>query len=471
MLKLLFAILIFVIAPVFAFANEGNDMLDGATLTAWWILPFAGMLLSIALLPLISHKFWDKYFPLITLFWVFVLLVPMVINFDTSITIHKMRETLLEEYMPFIILLFALYTISGGIEVAGKFQGTPFFNTMYLAIGTILASWIGTTGAAMLLIRPLIKAIAWRDHRKHVIVFFIFLVANVGGSLTPLGDPPLFLGFLKGIDFFWPIKNMFGPMMIVSVILLVTFYILDKLIFMRDKDFEQKYVKEKAKLRIEGKHNLILLGLVVVAVLLSGKNSEIGMLEIYTFKMSYADLIRDVSLIILALVSYKVTPQKIRDVNHFQWLPMREVAILFIGIFVTMIPAISILRAGLDGALAPIVQMTMTDTGEPFNLEYFWITGLLSSFLDNAPTYLVFYNLAGGDADVLMTSLGTTLLAISAGAVFMGANTYIGNAPNLMVKSIASSRGINMPGFFGYMGWSIVFLVPTYILISWIYFT
>ena len=449
---------------------DTTHLIDGASLSIYWIVPFIGMLLSIALFPVIAHQWWEKYFYHVTLFWILLLILPMGYYLSFTITFQKIIETIIEEYLPFIIILFSLYTVTGGIVVKGKFSGTPLFNTLYLAGGSLLASWIGTTGASMLLIRPLIKAIQWRHHRKHIIIFFIFLVANIGGSLTPIGDPPLFLGFLKGIDFTWPLKNMAKPMLFVSSILLTLFYFLDKRLFIKDGEYTDRHAKTDPSFEIHGKHNLVFVGLIISSVLISSQMKSWGGFKIGIFDFPYSDFFRDIFLLLMAYISYKMTSEKVRTENHFSWLPIQEVAVLFIGIFITMIPSMSILQAGMQGALASLVEQTTNTAGQPLNMQYFWITGFLSSFLDNAPTYLVFFNLAGGDPHLLMGTLNTTLLAISTSAVFMGANTYIGNAPNLMVKSIATSRGIQMPGFFGYIGWSIAFLIPTYLLFSLIFF-
>ena len=371
---------------------------------------------------------------------------------------------------PFIILLLALFTISGGVRLTGALVGTPIVNLAIILIGTFLASWMGTTGAAMLLIRPLINANKHRKNIVHIIVFFIFLVANIGGSLTPLGDPPLFLGFLKGVDFFWTTTAMFVPMLIMIIALSIIFYFLDSY-YLKKEDIKVETPQEKLKLGIEGVFNLGLIVGVIGAVLISGFWKPHISFEVYSgVHLELQNLTRDILLLILTYISWTYTPQQIRKDNEYTWFPIIEVAKLFAGIFVTIIPAIAILKAGTNGALAGIINAVSSDNG-PVNIMYFWYTGVLSSFLDNAPTYLVFFNTAGGDPITLMGELKNTLLAISAGAVFMGANTYIGNAPNFMVKSIAESSGVEMPSFFGYLfKWSIPFLVPLFIIVSWIFF-
>ncbi|MGH6622822.1 MAG: sodium:proton antiporter, partial [Burkholderiaceae bacterium] len=334
-----------------------------------------------------------------------------------------------------------------------------------------LASVVGTTGASMLLIRPLIRANDARRHKTHVVIFFIFLVANIGGSLTPLGDPPLFLGFLKGVDFFWTTKAMFGPMLAASVVLLGLFFLLDSWYFGRADENRDYDPTPDSPLRLEGRLNLLVLGpLVLVSVLVSGVWKSGISFSVLGTTISLESLTRDIVLLAITWMSVRFTPVAVRAANQFEWGPMIEVGKLFAAIFLTIVPVIAILRAGSDGALAPLVALVNGADGQPNNAAYFWMTGVLSSFLDNAPTYLVFFNLAGGDAKTLMGPLSMTLTAISAGAVFMGANTYIGNAPNFMVRSIAVSRGVPMPSFFGYMAWSTVILIPLFGLLTVLFF-
>lgn len=336
-------------------------------------------------------------------------------------------------------------------------------------MGTLLASWMGTTGAAMLLIRPLLRANSHRRFRVHSVVFFIFLVANIGGSLTPLGDPPLFLGFLKGVSFFWTTSHLLMKTILVSVILIAAFFVLDTVLFNREGRPVPPNAESGEKLGLDGVVNLPLLGGVVALVLMSGLWKPEVAFNVYGIEVELQNLARDLGLLGIAALSLKLTSTECRRLNEFTWGPIEEVAKLFAGIFVSMIPAIAILKAGEAGALAPVINM-VTHDGQPVNTMYFWLTGILSSFLDNAPTYLVFFNTAGGDAMHLMNDIPETLAAISAGAVFMGANTYIGNAPNFMVRSIAEEQGVPMPSFFGYMAWSCGILVPCFILVTWLFF-
>nr|WP_199901515.1 sodium:proton antiporter [Neisseria weaveri] len=456
------------LAPVLAHAADFN----GADLSLLWGIPFALILLSIATGPLLVPHLWHHHFGKITALWTIIFLVPFVAVFGLSTGIHTVTHALVEEYIPFIALLLALYTISGGILVWGNLHGSPKLNTAILAIGTVLASFMGTTGAAMLLIRPLLKANDNRKHRVHVVVFFIFLVANIGGGLTPLGDPPLFLGFLKGVDFMWTVQHMFAPVLISSVILLLLFYALDSYFYAREDELTPKDPTPDSKLQIFGKWNFLLLLGVISAVLMSGiwKPNHPGF-EILGSTYLLQNLVRDLILLGLTFVSLAITPKQVRAGNEFNWDPILEVGKLFLGIFITIAPVLAILKAGEAGAFRPLIAMVHDSSGAPINTMYFWMTGLLSAFLDNAPTYLVFFNLAGGDAASLMSGpLFHTLLAISMGSVFMGALSYIGNAPNFMVKAIAEQRKVKMPSFFGYMAWSFGILIPVFILHTFIFF-
>ncbi|MEZ6854414.1 sodium:proton antiporter [Halodesulfovibrio aestuarii] len=474
---ILFAKLLTVFAtfllPCTAFAaSAGAPHLDGALLSGLWVLPFVCMLLSIAVLPLVAPHFWHKHFGKVSLFWALCFLVPFTMTFGHSLALYETLHALLLEYFPFIILLLALFTVAGGVRLTGTLVGTPIVNTLILVIGTILASWMGTTGAAMLLIRPLLRANAHRKYKVHSVVFFIFLVANIGGSLTPLGDPPLFLGFLQGVSFFWTTQHLLLPMLFTAVLLTGAYFLIDTYLFGKEgrPAPEGLDASNTEKLGLDGKVNLLLLLGVIGAVLLSGIWTPNIEFNIYHVHVALQNIVRDILLLAITGLSIKLTSNENRRLNEFSWFPILEVGKLFIGIFLSMIPAIAILKAGKDGALAPIINMVTGANGEPVDIMYFWLTGLLSSFLDNAPTYLVFFNTAGGDAVHLMSDMASTLLAISAGAVFMGANTYIGNAPNFMVRAIAEDQGVTMPSFFGYMAWSFGILIPTFILVTFVFF-
>jgi Na+/H+ antiporter NhaD/arsenite permease-like protein len=448
-------------------AHHGPGL--GTELGLWTCLPFAGILLSIALFPLIAPKFWHHHFPKASAFWAAVFAVPFVIAYRGE-ALYEILHVYIIDYIPFIILLWALFTISGGILVRGTLRGSPALNTLLLLIGTALASWIGTTGASMVLIRPVLRANAWRKRKVHIVVFFIFLVSNIGGSLTPLGDPPLFLGFLHSVPFFWTLKLIL-PMLLVVLPLLAVFYLVDTLYMRRE---ERPKSVEGEPVKIEGLHNLIFLAGVVGSVLMSGF-WNIGTVNILGVEQKIQFLLRDAFMIAMAILSLRTTSKAIHEGNEFTWFPIKEVAVLFAGIFMTIIPALAILKAGEHGQLAGMMQALSAP------VHYYWITGSLSSFLDNAPTYLTFFNTilgkfysGTGEAEavgMLIRENEAYLLAISTGAVFFGAVTYIGNAPNFMVKSIAEEAGVPMPSFFGYMiKYSLMVLIPLFFVVTLIFF-
>ncbi len=451
-------------------AAQGHQEL-GTLLPLWSCIPFACMLLSIALFPLVAPEFWHHHFGKTSAFWAALMAIPFLIAYRGA-GLHEILHIILADYVPFIILLWSLYTVSGGILLRGSLRGTPVLNTGILLIGTILASWMGTTGAAMLLIRPFLRANSYRKNRTFMVVFFIFLVANVGGSLTPLGDPPLFLGFLHGVSFFWTFKIM-PQMLTVVVLLLVIYFFLDTYHY-RKENASPPDDGVKEPLKIEGTYNFLFLAGIVGSVLMSGivDWGEINTLGIHR---AIQDWTRDGLLIVMGILSLVATPIQLREDNDFTWFPIIEVAYLFIGIFITMIPCLAILRAGPHGALAFLVNSVV----EPF--QYFWVTGALSSFLDNAPTYLTFFNTALGSfysgmaesqsVPLLMTENAIYLKAISAGAVFFGACSYIGNAPNFMVRSISEEAGTPMPSFFGYiLKYTLIFLLPCFVVVTFIFF-
>jgi len=468
--KVLFlpATLVFLL-PVSVYGSSGAPHMDGRNISLLWALPFVGILLSIAIFPLIIPHIWHRHYGKISLFWSLLFISLLTIHYGFNVSAYYVLEVYLLEFLPFIILLLALFTVSGGIHLRGSMVGTPVVNTVILLLGTFLASWMGTTGAAMLLIRPLIRANSWRTHKTHIIVFFIFLVANIGGSLTPLGDPPLFLGFLKGVSFFWTTKYLIKEMIAAVAILIVIFFIIDFLYYKQETQRPLKNENDE-KINIEGKANFVLLAAIVGAVIAS--SFDLGKaFTIHHVSMPLASLLQVVLLIIITVISIKITKKEVREGNEFSWEPIKEVAKLFAAIFITMVMPIAMLKAGADGPLGIVIKSVVDGNGNFINSHFFWATGALSSFLDNAPTYVIFFETAGGNAAELMTTYSETLAAISIGAVFMGANTYIGNAPNFMVKSIAEERGIPMPSFFGYMlKYSIPILIPLFIIITIIFF-
>ncbi len=445
--------------------------MDGSQLSVLWGVPFAGILLSIAIVPLVAPIFWHHHFGKVSAAWALAFLLPFAMVFGPGAAGAGVVHALLAEYIPFIILLTALFTVAGGIYIKGNLRGSPGLNTGILAIGAVLASFMGTTGASMLLIRPLIRANDNRKHVVHVVVFFIFIVSNAGGSLTPLGDPPLFLGFLKGVEFSWTLMHIFPETLFLVGILLALFYALDWWYYHRKEEVRPADpTPDDRRFGFDGGINFLLLAGVVGLVLMSGLWKSDVAFNIAGTEVGLPGIVRDLGLIAITVASLQLTPGSVHADNQFSWGPMQEVAKLFAGIFLTIIPVIAMLKAGVDGPFGAIVRAVTNPDGSPNPAMYFWATGVLSSFLDNAPTYLVFFNTAGGDAQVLMTTLAPTLVAISAGAVFMGANSYIGNAPNLMVKAIAEDRGVKMPSFFGYMAWSVGILVPLFALMTWLFF-
>ena len=461
-------LLAFVALPASAAEAHG---LPGAAMSLLWALPFAGILLSIATGPLLYAHFWEHHYGKISALWAALVIVPMALAFGPMVAAEAVAHTMLLEYISFIILLFALFTIAGGIWISGNIHGTPAMNAILLAIGMVLASIVGTTGASMIMIRPLIRANDNRPFNVHVVVFFIFLVSNIGGSLTPLGDPPLFVGFLRGVDFFWTTQHLIWETLFVGGLVLAVFVAIDVWLHVREEGLPKiKDPTPDTPVRIFGVFNFLLLGGVIGAILLSASWKPGVAFTLLNVPVELQNLVRDMLILALAIVSMVTTKRQYRIANGFSWGPIKEVAKLFAGIFVCIIPVIAILKAGMDGALAPLVSLVTGANGAPNELAYFWMTGFLSSFLDNAPTYLVFFELAGGDPQTLMTTLGLTLTAISAGAVFMGANTYIGNAPNFMVYAIAKDRKVRMPSFFGYMLWSGGILIPLFLVQTLLFF-
>ena len=459
-------------------AHHGHGV-DGAKLPIWSIIPFVGILLSIAIFPLVldSH-FLVHHGGKMSLVWALAFAVPYLVAFRGE-AFYDILHIYLIDYIPFIILLWGLFTVAGGILVRGTLRGTPIVNTLLLLIGTAIASWVGTTGASMLLIRPLIRANAYRRSKIHLIIFFIFLVSNIGGSLTPLGDPPLFLGFLHNVPFFWTTTALFPHMLFISVILIALFFVVDTFMFKREGGVVPDDGTSEP-IRVDGLFNLIFLLGIVAAVLMSG-SFKWGEVNIFGVHVAWQNIARDVLIVVMGLLSLRFTPfsGELRQANEFSWEPIEEVAKVFAGIFMTIIPALAILKAGENGALRGLIGAIK----EP--MHYFWITGILSSFLDNAPTYLTFFNTALGKLhlteavipEILSGQLTdpehlefvNLLTAISVGAVFMGANTYIGNAPNFMVKAIAEQSGIRMPSFFGYMLWSVAILVPLFVVVTLVF--
>lgn len=447
----------------------------GAGISLVFAIPFVGMLLCIAICPLVIPEKWEKWRWLFVLFWSLLFLIPFALTYNVPTMVDQLLESLVGDYLTFIVLLFGLFCVAGNICLEGDLAGTPKTNVLLLLIGTALASWIGTTGASMVMIRPILRANRWRSKCVQTVVFFIFLVSNIGGCLTPIGDPPLLMGFMRGVPFTWELQHLLPIMTLNVVLLLAIYFVMDQRAYRKDLAAGRKPLSGGAKLRLSGAHNIVFMLVIVLAVVLSGvlpgmplfQNAAGDVLGIHIFgsvSLSYPTLIEIAMILAAAFLSFKTTKKDVRTKNNFTWGAIEEVAVLFIGIFITMIPALLFLKAhGADLGLT-----------EPWQM--FWATGALSSFLDNTPTYLVFMTTAGalGAAEGVVTTVGTIavpmLIAISCGAVFMGANTYIGNAPNFMVKSIADENGVKMPSFFGYMAWSVGILIPVFLIDTLLFF-
>ena len=437
----------------------------GDELSPWMVAPFVGLLFCIAILPLAVGEWFDRNRNKALVAALFG--VPVIVYLLTSFGAEG-RDTIgttLHDYISFIVLLAALFSISGGVYLSGDPLATPRNNVTFLFVGAVLANFVGTTGAAMLLVRPVLRANAERTHMRHTVIFLIFIVCNIGGLLTPLGDPPLFLGFLGGVDFFWTLRLLPQWALAVGLTLLV-YYAFERRAYRREP--AKAVLADRAEyvpLRVWGKLNALFLAGVILAVLASDPLARAGEAIGFPF-------LREVIMVAMIVLSLRFGPRRPRELNRFTWAPIQEVAIIFAGIFATMVPALAILEARGD-------ELGLT---QPW--QYFWASGALSSFHDNAPTYLTFSATAQGllgvpDQAALMgtqvvASVGAApaafLAAISCGSVFMGANSYIGNAPNFMVKSIAEESGIAMPHFFGYMGYSALVLLPIFGLVTLVFF-
>jgi Na+/H+ antiporter NhaD/arsenite permease-like protein len=431
-----FAVLLFIV-------HHFQDY-SGRLFPLWSCTFFVVLLLSIAILPLVLPEWWSKNYAVFTL----LLAIPaafVVLTEEWILLVHA-----LEEYISFIILLGSLFTISGGIVIRLGARGTPMLNTLLLFIGAVSANFIGTTGASMVLIRPMLRANRTRKRVSHIFIFFIFLVSNIGGLLTPLGDPPLFLGFLRGVPFVWTMK-LFPIWIFAVLILLVIFFLFDSYMVRKEARNSSSFLEAvdempHKKVEIKGKINFVFLLMVIGSLFLP-------------------QILRELVMLSAVALSIYFTSVALREENAFTYHPIIEVAILFAGIFVTIAPVMKILS--MSGS-----ELSIT---KPW--QFFWITGILSSFLDNAPTYLIFFSSAQNVADTLGIVANLIvgvpeiyLRAISVGAVLMGANTYIGNGPNFMVKAICEENNVDMPSFFGYMLWSLIFLIPLFLLITLIFF-
>ncbi|MGH6989160.1 MAG: sodium:proton antiporter [Stellaceae bacterium] len=440
---------------------------------AWallWGVPFVGLLLTIAFMPMVARTHWHRHYPKWVAIWTAAFLLPAAVAHGIGPMTAMVLGTVLHEYLPFILLLFALYVVTGGIHISGSPRPSPALNTGILAAGTLLASVIGTIGAPLLLVRPLMRINRGRRSQVHLYAFFIPLVANIGGALSPLGNPPLLVGYLAGVPFLWPLQHLWAPTLVLTAGLLVTFFFVDSLMMRRHQPPPRETTQETAKFGIQGKINFLFLVLVVATVLMNDFWPTAPTIHPDGVPWNIAEAVGDLLYLAWALLSLAVAPARARELNDFNWEPIVEVAILFAAIFITLIPVIGIIAAGVHGPVAPLVHALISD-GHPNNLLFYVATGLLSGFLDNTPTYLVFFHFAGGDPAVLTTSLAVTLGAISAAASYFGAISYLGNAPNLMVKSMAEAHGVRMPSFFVYTGFAILITGPWFALVALLFFS
>lgn len=435
-----------------------------------WAIPFAGFLASLALIPTIAPKFWHQRYGVVLMGWTASFIIAFALLDGIIPVFYILVHALLHHYVPFMALITVLFTIGGGIHISMKGKASPLMNAGLLGLGALLANIIGTMGASMLLIRPVITLNHYRQYATHVIIFFIFLVSNIGGILTPLGDPPLFIGFLNGIDFFWTTTHLIYPFLIVVGAVLTVFWVIDHYYFYHDPSVvDPIHMQGEAKIQLRGRRNFLFLSAAIALIIVESMVTVKSHIDLWGISINLPAMVRDLLLLFITIISWKFTPSKIHEANRFTWSPLAEVALVFLGIFITVIPVLSMLKAGESGPLGFLIQLANPNNTPDITL-YFWLTGILSSLLDNAPTYLIFFNMAGGEAATLMSQGAPVLAAISMGAVFMGAMTYIGNAPNFMVRSIAMRSHIKMPGFLGYLLWSMIILLPIFLIFSWFWF-
>ena len=425
-----------------------------------WAIPFCGLLASIAIVPLLLPRFWTHHYGKVAFYWVLLLVAGLARRQGIEATALSLWQQVLGEYMPFMALLIALYTVGGGIMLEGGPWGTPRGNTLLLGLGTIAAGLLGTNGVAMVLIHPLLRANAHRRVRWHMVLFFILLCCNIGGITSPLGNPPLYIGFQHGVPFLWPALQLWPALLMVALPMLAVFWLLDSRLSRHDPP------PQRHKFYFAGWLNLALIAVVAVIVLAEGM-IDTPDLVIAGASISAGKLAGALALCGVAWFSKSTTSAAIREGNLFSWEPLAEVVLLFAAIFITVLPVEAMLQQGDHGPLASLLELTRRQDGSPSPRAYFVVAGILSAILDNAPTYLVFFQLAGNDAAKLTGEWSSVLKGLSAGACFFGGLTYIGNAPNLVVRSIAAHRGVAMPGFFAYAGLAIVLMAPWLALVGW----
>lgn len=428
-------------------------------------IPFVGVILSIALVPLFAQHFWERHSKKVLSSWILLYISMEVFLFGMPKTATGVFESIVKHYIPFVILVSSLFITTGGIFVAfNRVKQCALTNTIFLFCSSMIAGWIGTTGASALLIRPFLRLNEGRKSKVHLVLFFIFLVSNIGGLASPIGDPPLFMGYLEGIRFFWFIQHMFLHLLFTVLVLCVIFFAVDKYLWRRnDKNIQSTSDNvEQDRIIVIGKRNIVFLFMILLSLVLLNTNDGFS---VFGTKISYTSVIRDTILVLISYLSIKYSPKLARLKNEFSYAPVIEVAETFVAIFITVHPLLEMLSLGENGPLGSVFSaISVAGRLDPFRC--FWTVGALSSFLDNAPTFLIFFYLAGGNAADLMLNNTSYLIAISIGAVFMGAVTYIGNAPNLMMKSVAISAGIQMPSFIKYTLLAICILLPVFAILS-----
>lgn len=446
------------------------QLLDGPGLGLAWGVPFLGLLLTIALAQTLWPAGWSRHYGKLTVLWMAVALVPLIIRFGSAGG-AALETLLLLDYLPFVVSIAALYIIAGGVHIRSRMSGHPGENAILLVLGTIAGGIIGTPGATLLFLPVFLKANRWRKYRAHGLVFLILVICNIGGAFSPMG-PPLLIGYLRGVSFLWTVRAMVVPTLFVSGLLIALYLLLDSfLLYPREDPAARARHKEVHNaLGLEGRVNLPLLAGAIILQIVCGMWRTPVSLSLGGTALALPDILRLIGLIALAAASLRLTPLRIRAANRFEWGPIAEVVIVFAGIFACILPLLAILEAGRDGAMAGLLGLVTGADGKPINWAYFTATGTLSGFLDNAPTFLLFFNAAGGDPVALMGPQSITLMAISTGAAFWGGLTYVGNAPNLMVRSIAEQQGIRMPSFLAYMGLAAIALLPIFALTAFLFF-
>lgn len=532
--RLLFAILPFVILSAPSVAAQQAPL--GARISLAWGLPFVGVLLSVVLVPLLAPHFWRDHLGKLAAFWATLFLLPFALAHGAGVAVDAVLGVYVARFIPLIVVLWSAYVIAGGVRLRGRLRGTPVVNTCILALGALLASWIGPAAASLLLIGPLIRANAWRQKKAHLVVFLIFLVANIGGSLTPLGDRALSVGYERGVPFDWASGAMLAPMLACVGALLVLFFVIDRTLLRRETTRRAPDDGSEQRLGLEGGLNLLLLGGIVVAVLYSGLESRgelywdqarfdrgrgvvtvaetdltsallqvraaaaedragrvdallvaratVHGLRAAAFRDAvkgwrltdrviwpFIDIVRDGCILLMGVLSLLLGARSRKRTGGITWAPLLEAGKLFGAIFVTLAPVIAILQAGALGELGWLAKAVTGPDGRPVDGVCFWLVGALSSVMDSTPVYLAFVDMAGAGPSALAVEFPKALMAISAGAVFMGGLTYIGSAHNLVLRSMAVEAGISMPSFLGYLlKWSLPILAPIFWVVSLIWF-